>query len=203
MLSKWVCRSCPCICSYVPVSGKLNRARSHSKLLHLHGPVTVPHDPRVGSVAGAGTGLLLASDPIGAGGVGAVHEETPLSNLPCSLQYQCSFQSFQRIGCLQCGHLSFNGSFAFVTIVCPSISNLYSCFCIIFQPSVTECSRADSNCRRQIQNLASLTAGLRELNIMCRDLFPADQLFSRGVWSNRCVHGVVVCCGFHHLLDFA
>jgi hypothetical protein len=60
-----------------------------------------------------------------------------LSKVPCSLQYQCSFQSFQRIGCLQYGHLSFSGSFAFVTIVCPSISNLYSCFCIIFISLIT------------------------------------------------------------------
>jgi len=55
------------------VSCKLNSARSHSVLLHLHDTVSVPHDLGERCVAWAGLALVLADDEDGAGGVGAGH----------------------------------------------------------------------------------------------------------------------------------
>jgi hypothetical protein len=40
------------------------------------------------------------------------------------------------------------------------------------------------------------SASPTELNIMCRDLFPADQLFSRGVNGALGVHGISCVVGF-------
>jgi hypothetical protein len=65
------------------IATKLNRARSHSQLLHLHGPVTVPYDPGERCVAGAGLALVLTDYEDGAGGVGAGHSKpSPTSTKP-------------------------------------------------------------------------------------------------------------------------
>lgn len=128
--------------SYRPIPTIIYTARPHSVLLHLHGPIPVPHAPGERCVTGAGLILVLTYDPDGAGGVRAGHL-IPRGHIPSflkSLQKSHAPGAFLWLQNLLPIHDSFKGdwfshSTSGVTTVCPSLSNSYFTFCIIFQSS--------------------------------------------------------------------
>jgi hypothetical protein len=87
--------------SYRPIPTIIYTARPHSVLLHLHGPVAVPHDPGERCVAGAGLVFVLADDEDGAGGVGAGHSiafHSPHHQSPCTLGNSTKPKSVLNLG---------------------------------------------------------------------------------------------------------